>query len=157
MEIKRLDIQYIEYRSKDEMPADDAALLSKAEEMTSSSYAPYSNFHVGAAVRMSGGEVFGGANQENAAFPSGLCAERTAIFYAAAQNPGEHVEAVAIAAEFGGKPARGIPSPCGSCRQAMVQYEIKSGKPIKVILGGEDRILVFKSVSDLLPLVFDCI
>ena len=157
METKSFEIRYTEYSNKAEMPASDASLLTQAEEMTANSYAPYSNFHVGAAVLMSDGQVFGGANQENAAFPSGLCAERTAIFYAAAQCPDETVVAVAIAAEYCGKPAKGIPSPCGACRQSMVQYESKSGKPIKVILGGEDRILVFDSVADLLPLVFDCI
>ena len=139
------------------MPEADAQLLTRAEEMTANSYAPYSNFHVGAAVLMSDGRIFGGSNQENAAFPSGLCAERTALYYASAQCPDQDVVAVAIAAEYQGKPAEGIPSPCGACRQAMVQYESKSGKPIKVILGGSDRILVFNSVSDLLPLVFDCI
>ena len=157
METKTIEIRYTEYHDKSEMPAADAALLAKAEEMTANSYAPYSNFHVGAAVLMSSGKVFGGSNQENAAFPSGLCAERTAIFYAAAQCPEEDVVAVAIAAEYGGKPAKGVPSPCGACRQSMVQYESKSGKPIRVILGGEDRILVFDSVADLLPMVFDCI
>ena len=139
------------------MPEADAQLLTRAEEMTANSYAPYSNFHVGAAVLMSDGRIFGGSNQENAAFPSGLCAERTALYYASAQCPDQDVVSVAIAAEYQGKPAEGIPSPCGACRQAMVQYESKSGKPIKVILGGSDRILVFNSVSDLLPLVFDCI
>lgn len=157
METKRIEINYTEYGSKAEMPEGDAALLTKAEEMTVKSYAPYSNFHVGAAVLMSGGRIFGGSNQENAAFPSGLCAERTALFYASAQCHDEDVVAVAIAAEYQGEPVKSVPSPCGACRQAMVQYESRSGKPIKVILGGGDRILVFNSVSDLLPLVFDCI
>ena len=157
MERHRLEINYKEYASKSELPAADAELLTRAEQMTASSYAPYSGFHVGAAVLMSGGEIFGGANQENAAFPSGLCAERTAIYYASAQHPGQDVVAVAIAAEYNGEAPEQIPSPCGACRQAMVQYEAKSGKPIKVILGGRDSILVFDSVSDLLPLVFDCI
>ena len=157
METNRIEISYVQYASKDEMPEADAQLLTRAEEMTANSYAPYSNFHVGAAVLMSDGRIFGGSNQENAAFPSGLCAERTALYYASAQCPDQDVVAVAIAAEYQGKPAEGIPSPCGACRQAMVQYESKSGKPIKVILGGSDRILVFNSVSDLLPLVFDCI
>ena len=157
METNRIEISYVQYASKSEMPEADAQLLTRAEEMTANSYAPYSNFHVGAAVLMSDGRIFGGSNQENAAFPSGLCAERTALYYASAQCPDQDVVAVAIAAEYQGKPAEGIPSPCGACRQAMVQYESKSGKPIKVILGGSDRILVFNSVSDLLPLVFDCI
>ena len=157
METRRIEIKYTEYKSKSEMPAGEAALLDRAEEMTASSYAPYSDFHVGAAVQMSNGEVFGGSNQENAAFPSGLCAERTAIYYASAQCPDEDVVAVAIAAEYRGKPTEEVPSPCGACRQAMSQYETKSGKPIKVILGSEGRILVFSSVADLLPLAFRCI
>lgn len=157
METRRIEINYTEYSSKSEMPAAEAALLTRAEEMTASSYAPYSNFHVGAAVLMSNGEVFGGSNQENAAFPSGLCAERTAIYYASAQCPDEDMVAVAIAAEYKGKPTEEVPSPCGACRQAMSQYETKSGKPIKVILGSEGRILVFRSVADLLPLSFRCI
>ena len=157
METRCIEINYTEYGNKSEMPAGDAALLTRAEEMTASSYAPYSNFHVGAAVLMSNGEVFGGSNQENAAFPSGLCAERTAIFYASAQCPEEDVVAVAITAEYKGKPTEEVPSPCGACRQAMAQYETKSGKPIKVILGSEGRILVFSSIADLLPLTFRCI
>ena len=157
METRRIEINYTEFTNKSEMPADEAALLARAEEMTASSYAPYSNFHVGAAVLMSNGEVFGGSNQENAAFPSGLCAERTAIYYASAQRPDEAVVAVAIAAEYKGEPTEEVPSPCGACRQAMAQYETKSGKPIKVILGCRDRVLVFSSVADLLPLSFRCI
>ena len=157
METRRIEINYTEYTNKSEMPAEEAALLARAEEMTASSYAPYSNFHVGAAVLMSDGEVFGGSNQENAAFPSGLCAERTAIYYASAQCPDEAVVAVAIAAEYKGEPTEEVPSPCGACRQAMAQYETKSGRPIKVILGSRDRVLVFSSVADLLPLSFRCI
>lgn len=157
METRRIEINYTEYTNKSEMPAEEAALLARAEEMTASSYAPYSNFHVGAAVLMSDGEVFGGSNQENAAFPSGLCAERTAIYYASAQCPDEAVVAVAIAAEYKGEPTEEVPSPCGACRQAMAQYETKSGRPIKVILGSRDRVLVFSSIADLLPLSFRCI
>lgn len=157
METRRIEINYTEYTNKSEMPAEEAALLARAEEMTASSYAPYSNFHVGAAVLMSNGEVFGGSNQENAAFPSGLCAERTAIYYASAQCPDEAVVAVAIAAEYKGEPTEDVPSPCGACRQAMAQYETKSGRPIKVILGSRDRVLVFSSIADLLPLSFRCI
>ena len=154
---KTLEINYTEYASKAELPEADAALLDKAWEMTRSSYAPYSNFHVGAAVRMADGRVFGGSNQENAAFPSGLCAERTAIYYASAQCPDTPVDAIAITAEYEGKPAEGMVTPCGSCRQALVQYESKFAHPIRVILAGGDGIKVFDSVADLLPLVFDCI
>jgi cytidine deaminase len=157
MEHRRLEIKYIEYASKSEMPAADAALLEKAEEMTRNSYAPYSEFHVGAAIRMESGEVYGGANQENAAFPSGLCAERTALYYASAQHPDGVIESIAIAAEHEGVFTKDIVTPCGACRQALAQYEVKSSKPIKVILGGTSRIVVFDSVADLLPFVFDSI
>jgi cytidine deaminase len=157
MQKRSLEISFTEYASKAEMPAADAALLEKAEQMTHNSYAPYSDFHVGAAVRMESGDVFCGANQENAAFPSGLCAERTALFYASAQQPDGVVEAVAIAAEHQGHFTEDIVTPCGACRQALAQYEVKSSKPIKVILGGAKRIVVFDSVSDLLPFVFDSI
>ena len=157
MERKILEIQYLKYASKDEMPEADARLLTEAEEMTRNSYAPYSEFHVGAAVRMESGEVYCGSNQENAAYPSGLCAERTALFYASAQHPDGVVEAVAIAAEYRGRPAPGMVTPCGACRQVMAQYETKSAKPIRVILGGSDGIMVFNSVADLLPFVFDSI
>lgn len=157
MEKRTIEISFTEYSSKAEMPVGDAALLTRAEEMTHSSYAPYSEFHVGAALRMAGGEIFTGSNQENAAFPSGLCAERTALYYASAQQPDGVVEAIAIAAEHQGRFTEDIVTPCGACRQALAQYEVKSSKPIKVILGGAKRIVVFDSVSDLLPFVFDSI
>ena len=156
MEKRKLVINYTEYSSKEDLPAEDAALLAKAEEMTRCSYAPYSEFHVGAALRMADGEVFSGANQENAAFPSGLCAERTTLYYAAAQRPDEPMDAIAITAEYKGGVPQGTVTPCGTCRQAMAQYESKFRRPIKVILGGS-RILVFESVADLLPFVFDSI
>lgn len=156
MEKRKIEIAYTEYSSKAEMPADDATLLTRAEEMTHFAYAPYSEFHVGAALRMEGGEIFTGSNQENAAFPSGLCAERTALYYAAAQRPDTPIDAIAITAEYRGSVPEGTVSPCGACRQAMAQYESKHNRPIKVILGGS-KILVFNSVSDLLPLVFDSI
>ena len=154
MERHFLEISYTEYTSKDEMPERDAALLSRAEEAVTGSYAPYSDFHVGAAVLMSSGEVFCGANQENAAFPSGLCAERTALYYAAANRPEIPIEAIAVTAEYRGSVPEGTVTPCGACRQAMAQYETRFSHPIKVILGGT-RIRVFDSVSDLLPFVFD--
>ena len=155
METRRIVINYTEYTNKSEMPADEAALLARAEEMTASSYAPYSNFHVGAAVLMSNGEVFGGSNQENAAFPSGLCAERTAIYYASAQCPDEAVVAVAIAAEYKGKPTEDVPSPCGACRQVLLEAEQRAKNAIEVLLYGTDGVYIIRSIKDLLPLSFD--
>ena len=157
MERRCLEINYTEYASKAEMPAADVELPATAEAMTRNAYAPYSEFHVGAAIRMASGEVYGGANQENAAFPSGLCAERTVLYYASAQHPDGVVEAIAIAAEHRGSFTKDIVTPCGACRQALAQYEVKSSRPIRVILGGQDRIVVFDSVADLLPFVFDSI
>lgn len=139
----------------DELPADDRQLVERAKAMTSSSYSPYSHFRVGAALRLADGSIFGGSNQENAAFPTGLCAERTAFFYAQANAPEEAPVAIAIAAQtaagFTPKPV----SPCGSCRQALLEAETRYGQPIRVLLYGEDGVYVVDSVRALLPLTFD--
>ena len=137
----------------DELSADDRALIDRAKEMTSAAYAPYSRFRVGAAIRMGNGIIVGGSNQENAAFSSGTCAERTACFQASALHPGEPMRKIAVAAwtkgEFQGKPI----SPCGACRQALLEYEVKHG-PIEVLLYGKEEIYVLPSVASLLPLCF---
>ena len=123
MECKTIEIHYLEYSDKAQLPASDAALLHKAWEMTAASYAPYSAFHVGAAVRMASGKVFGGSNQENAAFPSGLCAERTAMFSAGARYPDKDMESIALAGGVMGRLAHEPATPCGACRQVMAQYQ----------------------------------
>ncbi len=157
MKQHKLEITYCEYESASELSAEDAALVTRAREMTHNSYAPYSHFNVGAAIRTSSGNIYGGANQENAAFPSGMCAERSALYYTAAAEPDSAIEAIAIAASYNGEPTQGIVTPCGACRQALVQYEEKSGKPIRVILCAADRFLVLSNIKSLLPFVFDII
>ncbi|MBQ6741148.1 MAG: cytidine deaminase [Bacteroidales bacterium] len=153
---KTIVIDYQEYDSIDELPREDSALMQKAIGAIEGSYAPYSGFHVGAALRLKNGIVVEGSNQENVAYPSGLCAERTAIFSASAQYPQcRDYEALAIV----GRNAEGVlceASPCGACRQVLSEYEHVQGHPLRVICyleGG--RVRVFPSVVSLLPFSFD--
>ena len=126
-------------------------LVEKAKAMTQNAYCPYSHFHVGAAARLADGQIVAGSNQENAAYPSGLCAERTTLFAANANNPNTPVEALAIACYTQGHYTKDAASPCGACRQVMLETEHRFGKPMQVILYGEDMCYVFDSAADLLP------
>ncbi len=155
MQNKQLNISYQVYQSKDELPAEWKALLQKAIEATERAYAPYSNFKVGAAILLDNGEVVCGSNQENAAYPSGLCAERSACYYAGAAYPGARMLAIAVAACHEGGLTETPTYPCGACRQALVQYEEMGGAPMTVIVGSAGRVEVFASVKDLLPFYFD--
>lgn len=147
----------------EELDAERRELVEAAKEMTRTSYAPYSRFHVGAAIRMANGEIVRGSNQENAAYPSGTCAERTACYYASALYPGMKMTAIAIAAWTRLHHSESDPdelcfqaspiSPCGSCRQALLEYEALYGD-IEVILYGLDRTLILPSVKSLLPFCF---
>lgn len=141
-----------EYRP-DELPARYAALVDAAKAATARSYAPYSKFHVGAAIELANGETVCGANQENAAFSVTECAERSACFYAASQYPGVPFRRIAIAAFTEGVFQKKPISPCGVCRQALLEYEAKYGN-IEVILYGEEAIYVLPSMKSLLPLCF---
>ena len=152
---KEIKIEYDEFASAQELSAQDRELCRAAVEALAGSYAPYSHFHVGAAVRLSDGTIVKGANQENAAYPSGLCAERTAMFAAGANYPGLDMESIAVVARQDGRICSSPAAPCGACRQVMAQYQTKSGKPMSVILVGADRIMKFSRVDDLLPLIFD--
>ena len=154
---KEIKIAYIEYESLDQLDADDRRTADAAVEAISLSYAPYSRFNVGAAVMFEDGEIVKGANQENAAYPSGLCAERTALFYASASRPDKAMKILAIAAGQEGKLCDSPATPCGACRQVMAQYQTKSGRPMAVILVGAKKIWKFEKVDDLLPLIFDSI
>jgi cytidine deaminase len=155
MEKKTLTIPYEEYASINELNADDRALLEAAIDATKGSYAPYSHFNVGAAVRLEDGTVVKGANQENAAYPSGLCAERTAMFAASAQYPKVPMEALAVVCARDGSLMINPGSPCGACRQVMSQYERLSMKPLRIILGSGGPILVFTGVESLMPFMFN--
>ena len=154
---KEIRIQYREYSSVEEMSPEDRELAAEALKAMQGAYAPYSHFHVGAAVRMSNGQIVRGANQENAAFPSGLCAERTAMFAAGARYPDKDMLGIAIAGGVMGRLAKEPVTPCGACRQVMAQYQAKSGKPMSVIMMSADRILKFEKVDDILPLIFNSI
>ena len=139
----------------DELSDADRQLIDTARQATYRSYAPYSHFSVGAAVRLVNGEIVSGSNQENAAYPSGICAERTALFYANAQYPDLPVEALAIAArntqgEFLPHPI----SPCGACRQVMLETEQRHAHPMRILLYGTRQIYEVKQVGDLLPFAF---
>lgn len=144
------------YSGLDELPTKVSELFRKAREAREKAYAPYSNFTVGAAILLDNGEVITGSNQENASFPSGLCAERTAIYYAGAQFPLNQIKILAIVAgSKNHKTTTPIP-PCGACRQAIAEYEIKQNQPIEIyFMGEEGEIVKSNSLKNLLPLVFD--
>ena len=129
-------------------------VLTIAKEQIKHSYCPYSHFHVGAAAQLANGEVVRGCNQENAAYPSGLCAERTALFAAGAQYPEEPVKRLAIACYTGGHFTKEPGSPCGACRQVMLETEHRYSGKMEVLLYGEAETYVFESAADLLPLIF---
>ena len=154
---KQFKINFVEYSSLDELNAEDRELASEAIAAMGNAYAPYSHFHVGAAVRMSNGQIVRGANQENAAFPSGLCAERTAMFAASAKYPDKDMRSIALAGGVHGRLTKQPATPCGACRQVMAQYQTKAGKPMSVLMIGAARIWKFEKVDDILPLIFDSI
>lgn len=137
-----------------ELPPELAKLVDQAKRMTQQAYCPYSHFHVGAALLLANGQIITGANQENAAYPSGMCAERTALFAANANYPDSPVKVLAIAAYTNEKFTQEAVSPCGACRQVMLETEHRFGTPIKVVLYGEKMCYIFESAADLLPLNF---
>lgn len=144
---------FIIYDGIGHLQNDDQSLINAAHEAARRAYAPYSDFKVGASVVMENGEIITGNNQENAAYPSGLCAERVAVFYASSQFPGLKIKAVAISAS-GGLSAKPV-SPCGSCRQVMAEYETKQNEPIKIWMAIEHGpVYSCESVKALLPLMF---
>lgn len=147
----QINIKIYEY---DELSSADRELMDQAIAATERSYAPYSHFSVGAAARLTNGIVVSGSNQENAAYPSGTCAERTTLFYANSQYPDQAVDTLAIAARNGhGLLDDPIP-PCGACRQVMLETEKRFNHPMRILLYGKKGIYEMKEVSDLLPLSF---
>ena len=154
---QEIHIVYQEYNSIEEMNPEDRELAAEAIKAMEGAYAPYSHCHVGAAVRMSNGQIVRGANQENAAFPSGLCAERTAMFAAGARYPDKDMLSIALAGGVMGRLGSQPATPCGACRQVMAQYQAKSGKPMSVIMISADKVWKFEKVDDILPLIFNSI
>ena len=139
----------------DELPADYKRLVDEAKRVTKDAYAPYSKFHVGAALLLANGEIVSATNQENAAYPSGMCAERVTMFYANSRYPNLPPKALAIASfaegDFLGEPI----TPCGACRQVLLETEMRYGADINVLLYGKRGVYVVSSVKALLPLSFD--
>lgn len=152
---RQLTVKYTIFNSIDELPDAMQKLMNEAVKAREDAYAPYSGFKVGAAVRLQNGEICIGSNQENAAYPSGLCAERVAIYQASARFPNEIIEAIALtgtATEPTGQPV----SPCGACRQSLSEYEIRQNQPISIyFMGACGKIIQVHSIKDLLPFLFD--
>jgi len=133
----------------------DQQLVEKAYEVCKTAYAPYSKFHVGASLRLSNNEIVTGSNQENIAYPSGLCAERVALFYTGAHFPEEEIETLCVVAEGDLLPVDKILSPCGACRQVMLETEVRQKKSYRIILVSQNGVtIIFNSAVDLLPLAF---
>ncbi len=140
---------------KDELCDKDRLLVESAEKFLSHAYAPYSKFSVSAAALLDNGVIVNGTNQENAASPSGLCAERTAVFYANSMYPGCKVDTIAISAFFEGQIVKSPITPCGSCRQVLLETENRQNAPVRLILAGRDKCLIVNNIKDILPLNFD--
>lgn len=154
MQNKKIEINYLEYSGLEELEPQDRELCEAAEKALAGSYAPYSKFNVGAAVRLADGSIVTGANQENAAYPSGLCAERTAMFSAHASHPDTPMTAIAITAAQNGKLNEDITAPCGACRQVMAEYQKISGRKWTILLYGKKKIIKLSQVDDIMPFIF---
>jgi cytidine deaminase len=151
----KLSFSYIEYEKTDELDSIDRELIIAARESALNAYAPYSKFSVGAAVRLESGVIIRGANVENAAFPSGICAERSALSNSISNHPDDKPVALAIASMT----VRGLseepPSPCGNCRQVVAEEELRIGNKIKIILSGKNKTQIFDGIDSLLPMQFN--
>lgn len=155
MEKLSITTTFTVYPSVSELPAGVAQLMEKAVAVRKASYAPYSKFHVGVALLLDNGEVVLGSNQENAAYPSGLCAERVAIFYAGAVYPDAKIVKMAISAAAEAKVVTDPIPPCGACRQSIAEYELKQDTPIEIFFMGEEgKVYCSESLKNLLPLTF---
>lgn len=141
--------------SYDELTTAQRAVVDRAKENTTRAYCPHSHFHVGAAVELADGRIIDGCNQENVAYPSGLCAERTALFSAGAIAPEQPIVRLAVACYTKGAFLSEPGSPCGGCRQVMVESEERGGRPMEIILYGEDHCYILPSARSLMPLTFD--
>ena len=154
-EVKIESILYV-FNSIEELPDTIHSLMKQASNARQKAYAPYSKFSVGAALLLENGEIITGSNQENASYPSGLCAERTAIYYAGAQYPNVKILKMAITAGSQNKITNSPIPPCGACRQAIAEYEVNQETPIEIYFMGETgKVVKSNSLANLLPLVFD--
>ena len=152
---KKISIEYTELSDWKELDEADQQLVTAANEVMGTAYAPYSKFSVGASLLLSNGEIVCGSNQENIAYPSGLCAERVALFYAGSNYPLETVETLCVVAKGDLVDINTILSPCGGCRQVMVETESRQKKAYRVIMVSQNgSIIIFNSATELLPLAF---
>lgn len=152
----KFEINYTSYENIEEVPEQYKTLIAAAKKATNDSYAPYSNFFVGAALLLENGQVISGSNQENASYPIGFCAERTALSAAASLASNIKIKAMAITARSLKNPVLSPAAPCGICRQTIFEAECKHHQNIEIILTGESgKVFIFKSIKDLLPLHFD--
>ena len=151
----QVPFQIIEIEDLEELSPEEQKLIEHSRKMTNNAYAPYSRFFVGAAILLENGEIIMGSNQENAAYPSGLCAERVAIFSASANYPGVKIKAIAVSARSDKHLVDYPVSPCGACRQVLVEYEFNQKESIKLLLSGiSGKVYLIDKVRDLLPFSF---
>ena len=154
MQEKKIELSFITAHISD-LSEQEQQLVSNAKSAFKTAYAPYSGFLVGASVLLENGEIINGSNQENVAYPSGLCAERVALFYAGARYPDIKVKTIAVSVLSKNFEVNDDISPCGACRQVMAEYEDKQEQSIKVILHSPtDEVLIANTVEDLLPFMF---
>ena len=151
---RNIAVTFTEYNTPEELSVDDREIINSAKEASRNAYAPYSGFQVGAAVRLETGEIVPGSNAENAAFPSGICAERAALSSVNSVYHGKKAVAIAIAARTEAGFTEDPVTPCGNCRQVIAEEELKNGMPIKLLLYGEKKIMVVEDAGTLLPLQF---
>ncbi|MBN2636413.1 MAG: cytidine deaminase [Prolixibacteraceae bacterium] len=154
MQNRTYQISAVEFETIDELTETDRMLILKARKSSRQAYAPYSGFYVGAAVLLKNGLVISGNNQENCDFTDGLCAERVALFYAQANYPDIPIVALAVSAKIKGGDVVKLTQPCGSCRQVLIEAEVRFKQPISIILDGKDKIMIFESAESLLPFAF---
>jgi cytidine deaminase len=155
MDKRKLEIQYTVFKNREELSDEDKILIDKAKEISERAYCPYSEFRVGAAVLLDNGEVFPANNQENAAYPEGLCAERIALFYAMAQYPNQKIKSIAICGNPQKFELNHFISPCGGCRQVMQECEERGKEKMRVLLSGiSGEILLIEGIENLLPFQF---
>ena len=155
MNIRKINISIEEYEDTGALSKEDLSLLQQAKEALKGSYAPYSEFHVGAAVLLENGVVVQGSNQENAAYPSGLCAERVAIFHAKSKYPDVKVKMIAITSAADNFVTTSPVTPCGACRQVIAEIESRQNKKIRIIMHGQNGLTqAVNGIENLLPLMF---
>ena len=156
MKEQKFEFEYEVYNDISELKKEDADLLAKARAVTKQAYAPYSNFFVGATAKLNNGEFVSGTNQENASYPVGICAERVLLGNAATLYPGVSIDTMAISYDSKEVKSDHPITPCGMCRQSLLEYETRTDQPIRLILAGQEgNIYIIKTIQFLLPFAFN--